>query len=127
MNYFLVWIVLRICAFGGGLSSYTFEIGVKKLWVKYCSFFTGVPFKRHFVKQISELSDFEICSASTLWILETCTDTSDIALEILILILIKESINWYWNWNWLGNFWIIDKILILISPLWINWYWNWYW
>ena len=35
-----------------------------------------------------------------------------------ILILIKLSINWYWNW--LGNFWIIDKILILISPLWIN-------
>ena len=93
-EHFLVWFVLRICAFFGGLSSCTFDIGNGKLWVKYSTYFTDVPFKRYFIKQIkSEISHFEICSASKVWILQTCTDFTRFKMAPNIDIDIDKGVN----------------------------------
>ena len=62
--------------------------------MKYSTYFTGVPFKRYFIKQIkSELFDFEICSASTVRILQTCTDFKRFKMTRNIDIDIDKGVN----------------------------------
>ena len=46
--------------------SFQLKCHIGFLLKKYSSYFTGVPFKRNFIRQIKrETSDFEICSVST--------------------------------------------------------------